>query len=88
MKLFFTHRHREYFNCVLFSGSPSHCRGSSEATPHQGQPGLEFMQWHFFACDVHFGKFSFNSVMISFSSALLLFFVVVGFVMSADIIFL
>lgn len=46
------------------------------------------MQWHFFACDVHFGKFSFNSVMISFSSALLLFFVVVGFVMSADIIFL
>lgn len=34
------------------------------------------------------GGFSFNSVMIRFSSALLLFSMVVGFVMSADIIFL
>lgn len=34
------------------------------------------------------GGFSFNSVMIIFSSALLLFFMVVDFVMSAEIIFL
>lgn len=93
--IFFTHRCREHFTSTFsFSSSPSHLRDSPDVCLigcshicslcrgrlNQHTSLLVILIW---------GRgISSNSVMIRFSSALLLFSVVVGFVMSADIIFL
>lgn len=90
---FFTHRCREHINWTPFSGSPSHFRGSPEARLIRGSQVVSLCSGRFnqhtsLLVMLIWGGFSFNSVMIRFSSALLLFSVVVGFVMSADSIFL
>ena len=90
---FFTHRCREQFNCIPFSVSPSHFGGSPEACLIGGSQVFSlcfgrFSQHTSLLVMLIWGGFSFNSIMIRFSSALLLFSMVVGFVMSADIIFL
>lgn len=77
----------------FFSGSPSHFRCSLDTHLIEGSQVFSSCSGRLNQCTsllviLILEEFLFNSVMIMFSNALLLFSVVVGFVMSADIIFL